>query len=48
MSGSRSRGKAGEAGRDQGQAFGAGETSAALGQNVVPQGFVEEQFEAQE
>ncbi|KYM77437.1 hypothetical protein ALC53_12066 [Atta colombica] len=43
------REKAGEADRDKGKDFGAaGIACAALGQNVVLQGFVEEQFEAQE
>lgn len=43
------REKAGEADRDKGKDFGAaGIVCAALGQNVVLQGFVEEQFEAQE
>lgn len=43
------REKAGEADRDEGKDFGAaGIACAALGQNVVLQGFVEEQFQAQE
>lgn len=43
------RGKAGEADRDKGEDFGAaGIASAALDQDVVLQGFVEEQLEAQE
>ncbi|KYN16026.1 Low density lipoprotein receptor adapter protein 1 [Trachymyrmex cornetzi] len=43
------REKAGEADRDKGKDFGAaGIACTALGQNVVLQGFVEEQFEAQE
>lgn len=41
--------KAGEADRDKGEDFGAaGIAGAALGQDVVLQGFVEEQLEAQE
>ncbi|TGZ51426.1 hypothetical protein DBV15_08970 [Temnothorax longispinosus] len=41
--------KAGEADRDKGEDFGAaGTAGAALGQDVVLQGFVEEQLEAQE
>lgn len=43
------RGKAGEADRDEGENFGAaGIAGAALDQDVVLQGFVEEQLEAQE
>lgn len=43
------REKAGEADRDEGKDFGAaGIAGATLGQNVVLQGFVEEQLEAQE
>lgn len=43
------REKAGEADRDEGENFGAaGIVGAALGQDVVLQGFVEEQLEAQE
>lgn len=40
--------KAGEADCDERKDLGAVGASAALGQNVVPQGFVEEQLEAQE
>lgn len=43
------REKAGEADRDKREDFGAsGIAGAALGQDVVLQGFVEEQLEAQE
>lgn len=43
------RRKAGEADCDEGEDFGAaGIVGAALGQDVVLQGFVEEQLEAQE
>jgi len=43
------REKTGEADRDEGEDFGAaGIARAALGQNGVLQGFVEEQFETQE
>lgn len=44
----RRREKAGETDRDAGQGLGAAGASTAVGQDVVLQGFVEEQFEAQE